>query len=57
MNINESYVGSNQTQPLEYKTLKDKLKPIFLETIDNLNNQQVDKRIHPTKVNTKKMRL
>ena len=37
MNMNESYVGRNQTQSSEYKTLKDKLKPIFLETIDNLN--------------------
>ena len=38
------------------KTLRDKLKPIFLETIDNyLNNNSINGKMHPMKVNVKKM--
>ena len=55
-NINESIVENNQVHSLEYKTLRDKLKPIFLETIDNyLNNNSINGKMHPMKVNVKKM--
>ena len=53
--INESNIGNNQRQCPEYKTLKEKLKPIFLETIDNFNDKNVDGRIHPSKVYNKKI--
>ena len=37
----------------EYKLLKEKLKPIFLETIDIFGNKNIDERIYLTRVNTK----
>ena len=53
-NINRNNVENNQAQEsAEYKLLKDKLKPIFLETIDIFHNKIIDERIYLTKVNTK----
>ena len=47
-------VENNQAQESpEYKLLKDKLKPIFLEAIDIFHNKIIDERIYLTKVNTK----
>ena len=53
-NINRNNVENNQIQVSpEYKLLKDKLKPIFLETIDIFHNKNIDERIYLTRVNTK----
>ena len=41
-NINRNDIENNQTQVSpEYKSLKEKLKPIFLEAIDNFNNKNI----------------
>ena len=51
-NINRNDIENNQTQETpEYKSLKEKLKPIFLETIDNFNNMNIEGRIYLTRVN------
>ena len=53
-NISRNIVENNQTQESpEYKLLKDKLKQIFLETIDIFRNKNIDERIYLTRVNTK----
>ena len=53
-NINRNNAENNQAQESpEYKLLKDKLKPIFLEAIDIFHNKIIDERIYLTKVNTK----
>ena len=53
-NINRNNVENNQPQePPGYQLLKDKLKPIFLETIDILHNKNTDERTYLTRVNTK----
>ena len=53
-NINRNDIENNQTQETpEYKSLKEKLKPIFLETIDNFNNKNIEERIYLTRVNTR----
>ena len=53
-NINRNNVENNQAQePPGYQLLKDKLKPIFLETIDILHNTNNDERTYLTRVNTK----
>ena len=53
-NINRNDIENNQTQESpEYKSLKEKLKPIFLETIDNFNNKNIEERIYLTRVNTR----
>ena len=57
-NINRNNVENNQIQVSpEYKLLKDKLKPIFLETIDIFHNKNIDERMYLTRVNTKIMVL
>ena len=44
-NINRNDTENNQTQETpEYKSLKEKLKPISLEMIDNFNNKNIDER-------------
>ena len=44
-NINRNDIENNQTQETpEYKSLKEKLKPISLEMIDNFNNKNIDER-------------
>ena len=51
-NINN--VENNQMQEFpEYKLLKDKLKPIFLETIGIFHNKKNDERLYLTRDNTK----
>ena len=53
-NINRNDIENSQTQESpEYNSLKEKLKPIFLETIDNFNNKNIEERIHLTRVNTR----
>ena len=53
-NINRNDIENNQMQESsEYKSLKEKLKPICLETIDNFNNKNIEKRIYLTRVNTR----
>ena len=53
-NINRNNVENNQTQESPgYQLLKDKLKPISLETIDLLHNKNIDERTYLTRVNTK----
>ena len=54
-NINRiNDIENNQTQESpKYKSLKEKLKPIFLETIDNFNNKNIEERIYLTRVNTR----
>ena len=53
-NINRNNVDNNQAQESpEYQLLKDKLKPIFLETTDILHNKNIDERTYLTRVNTK----
>ena len=53
-NINRNNVENNQAQESPgYQLLKDKLKPIFLQTIDILRNRNIDQRTHLTRVNTK----
>ena len=53
-NINRNDIENNQTQEIpEYKSLKEKLKPIFLETIDNFSNKNIEERIYLTRVNTR----
>ena len=50
-NINRNNVKNNQTQESpEYKLLKDKLKPIFLETKDIFHKKNIDERIHLTRI-------
>ena len=57
-NINRNNVENNQIQVSpEYKLLEDKLKPIFLETIDIFHNKNIDERMYLTRVNTKIMVL
>ena len=50
--INESNAENSQAQFPNQKMLKDKLKPIFGND-RQFKNENVDERIHPTKVNTK----
>ena len=53
-NINRKDIENNQTQETpEYKSLKEKLKPIFSETIDNFNSKNIEERIYLTRVNTR----
>ena len=53
-NINRKDIEHKQTQQSpEYKSLKEKLKPIILETIDNFNNKIIEERIYLTRVNTR----
>ena len=53
-NINRNNVENNQTQESPgYQLLKDKLKPISLETIDLFHNKNIDERTYLTRVNTK----
>ena len=53
-NINRNNVENNQTQESPgYQLLKDKLKPISLETIDLFHNKNIDGRTYLTRVNTK----
>ena len=53
-NINKNNVENNQTQEsLGYQLLKDKLKPIFLETVDIFHNKNIDERTYLTRVNKK----
>ena len=53
-NINRNDIENNPTQETpEYKSLKEKLKPVFLETIDNFNNKNIEERIYLTRVNTR----
>ena len=53
-NINKNNVENNQTQEsLGYQLLKDKLKPIFLETVDICHNKNIDERTYLTRVNKK----
>ena len=53
-NINRNNVENNQTQESpSYQLLKDKLKPISLETIDLFHNKNIDERAYLTRVNTK----
>ena len=50
-NINRNDIVNNQTQESpEYQPLKEKLKPIFLETIDSFNNKNIEERIYLTRV-------
>ena len=52
-NINRNNVENNQTQEsTSYQLLKDKLKPISLETIDLFHNKIIDGRTYLTRVNT-----
>ena len=53
-NINRNNAENNQTQESPgYQLLKDKLKPISLETIDLFHNKNIDERTYLTRVNTK----
>ena len=53
-NINRNNVENNQAQEFPgYQLLKDKLKLIFLETIDILHNKSIEERTYLTRVNTK----
>ena len=53
-NINRNNVKNNQTQESPgYQLLKDKLKPIILETIDIFHNKNIDERTYLRRVNTK----
>ena len=53
-NINKNNVENNQTQESPgYQLLKDKLKPIFLETVDIFHNKNNDERTYLTRVNKK----
>ena len=53
-NINRNNVENNQTQESPgYQLLKDKLKPVSLETIDLFHNKNIDERAYLTRVNTK----
>ena len=53
-NINRNNIENNQTKESPgYQLLKDKLKPIFLETIEIFHNKNIDERTYPTRVNTK----
>ena len=53
-NINRNNVENNQTQESpSYQLLKDKLKPVSLETIDLFHNKNIDERAYLTRVNTK----
>ena len=53
-NINRNNVENNQAQESPgYQLLKDKLKPIFLQTIDILHNKNIEQRTYLTRVNTK----
>ena len=53
-NINKNNVENNQTQESPgYQLLKDKLKPIFLETVDIFHNKNIDERTYLTRVNKK----
>ena len=53
-NINRNNVENNQAQESPwYQLLKDKLKPVFLETIDILHSKNIDERTYLTRVNTK----
>ena len=57
-NINRNDIENNQTQESpEYKSLKEKLKPIFLETINNFNNKNIEERIYLMRVNRELMIL
>ena len=52
-NINRNDIENNQMQETpEYKSLKEKLKPIFLETIDNLTIRTLKKE-YLMRVNTR----
>ena len=51
-NINRNDIENNQTQESpENKSLKEILKPIFLKTIDNFSNKNIEERIYLTRVN------
>ena len=53
-NINRNDIENNQTQESpEYKSLKEKLKPILLKTIDNFNNKNIEERTYLTRINTR----
>ena len=53
-NINRNNAENNQTQESPgCQLLKDKLKPISLETIDLFHNKNIDERTYLTRVNTK----
>ena len=53
-NINRNNVANNQAQESPgYQLLKNKLKPIVLQTIDILHNKNIDQRTYLTRVNTK----
>ena len=53
-NINKNNVENNQTQESPgYQLLKDKLKPIFLGTVDIFHNKNNDERTYLTRVNKK----
>ena len=53
-NINRNDVENNQAQESPgYRLLKDKLKPIFLKTIDILHNKNTDETTYLTRVDTK----
>ena len=53
-NINRNNVETNQVQESPgYQLIKDKLKPIFLQTIDILHNKSIDQRTYLSRVNTK----
>ena len=53
-NINRNDIENNEPQESpEYQSLKEKLKPIFLETIDNFDNKSIEERIYLTRVNTR----
>ena len=51
-NINRNDIENNQMQESpENKSLKEILKPIFLKTIDNFSNKNIEERIYLTRVN------
>ena len=53
-NINKNNVENNLTQESPgYQLLKDKLKPIFLETVDIFHNKNNDEGTYLTRVNKK----
>ena len=53
-NINRNNVENNQKQESPgYQLLKDKLKLIFLETIDTFHNKNIDERPYLMRVKTK----